>query len=324
MKTISGRGLTSKDQLVLKSLIDLVITRTSYSWSYTDDESSDVAIIDTDNLSDPESIIGDLQRQKILAVEYSQSKSTKGQFYLPKPLRAATLIAAINSVEAVLDPSEQKPSHTDDGIDALESYLLENTPDITSSVTSVLSNFTGSLAITSGNQRCLIDLAGDRYQISNGISLDELLKRPDKRVTPVNKNPDTSTPTNWQTSPSLRWKLGIHLSEGALVNSLHSSSRFKLLRWPPSDVPRSASPYILNLCALLGRKSGATLEEIIAESKIPKADAVGFINGAYLARAISVRAFNSGDQAPTKGSPSAPANQSLFAKIRDRLTRKPK
>lgn len=318
--------MTNKDQLVLKSLIDLVITRTRHNWSFTDDDSSDVAIVDTDNLTAPEKIIGELQRQRILSIAYSQTNPTGGQFYLPKPLRAATLIAVINSVETALakeNPPDSRAAEATDPLDPLESYLRRNTPETTTSVTNVLSNFTGSLVITSENQRCLVDLTGDRYQITNGASLDELLKSPGKRVTSLNRNADTETPENWQKSPSLRWKLGIHLSEGLLVNSLHSSSRFKLLRWPPSDVPKSA-PFILNLCALLGRKSGATIDEIVAESQIPVAEAVGFINGAYLARAISVRAFNSADQPSTKAPRPETANRGLFERIRDRLRGKPK
>jgi hypothetical protein len=322
LKTISSRGLTDKDQLVLKSLIDLVITRTRHNWSYTDNTESDVAIVDTDNLSNLSSILNDLRAHRILAVEYSSREASSGvtPFRIPKPLRAANLISTINAVEASLESDETGPEQDSSAPPAQQSQARETLK--TDTTASELLSGTGAqwLRITSGELYGVVELIGDRYQISPGSTLDELLAQPDRQVQGV-AAPDTSDPSAWHKTRSLRWKLGHYLSDGQLLNTLHGSSRFKLLRWPPSDVPRLA-PHIMTLCALLGRKSGATLDEIVAESGIPKTDAIAFINGAYMAKALSVRAFNHAEKANPEAATEEPPPKGLFDKIRDRLKRK--
>ena len=177
------------------------------------------------------------------------------------------------------------------------------------------------LQVTGGGKTCVIDLAHERYRITPDEGILDLLKQHNKTITAIRGECSDPVPlSEWQTSASLRWQLGLQLSDGKLMTSLHDTSRFKLLRWPPPDISR-ASPSIMTLCALLGRSAGATIDEIVSASNIPAHQAIAFINGAYLARAVSVRAFQT--EAKDRNQATPAHSRSLFAKIRDRLKRKP-
>ena len=173
------------------------------------------------------------------------------------------------------------------------------------------------LKVSAARQACLIDLAHDRYQTTPGYSLAQILRLPNKSIAlPTTEAVNRAPLSEWQSSPSLRWLAGLHLSQGRLISGLHMDSRFKLLHWPPTDVAR-LSPHIMTLCALVGRPSGATVAEIVAGTNIPERTVLAFINAAYLARAIAVRGFDRESSQP-KPAPKATA-RALFQKIRDRL-----
>jgi len=322
LKTLSSKGLTEKDLLVLKSLVDLMMSRTSDTWEYADSENCDAVIIDTDNLHDSTAVIDEIEARHGVAIEYSTGANAgKARFRIKKPLRAADLIAVFNSVEAGLTPREEAgaPTSAKEAAPAQTDHASGRNSGLPDLLNGSDSRF---LKITANDCQCVIDLANDRYELTGGLTLDQLLRDPEMSValdeTPQHRDKLDAT---WQTQPSLKWKLGIFLSKGELIKNLHSKSRFKLLRWPPSDIPR-ALPSAMALSALFSRKSGATIEEALAATNVLPEEAVGFVNAAYLSGVLSVRAFNLGehDSKPVQAQHSG----GLFNKIRDRLKRKPK
>lgn len=319
MKTLSSMGLTPKDQLVLKSLIDLMISRTNEDWTYTDNGEGDVVIVDTENLQNSPEIIREMESRQTIVIEFSAVATANSRLRIQKPLRAANLIAVFNSVETEL--SDQKGRPEANGTARRESAATPSGQNHRGLLRKILETQNRhSLVIAANGAECIIDLVNDRYQTPGGLTPDDLLRSPSRQVkTSSTSSPAVGSENAWQAAPSIRWKLGLFLSDGMLIESLHSKSRFKLLRWPPSDVPRTF-PYVMTLCALLSRKSGATLEEIQREANVSPSDAVALINGAYLANALSIRAFHLEEQP----SPSASAERprGLFDKIRDRLKRK--
>ncbi|MGF2736432.1 hypothetical protein [Marinobacter sp. DUT-1] len=319
MKTLSSKGLTEKDLLVLKSLVDLMMSRTNDTWEYAESENCDAVIIDTDNLQNSTAVIDEIESRHAVAIEYSTGANAgNARFRIKKPLRAADLIAVFNSVEAGLTPTN-----------ATTPAQVQNTQSPTKTATkgdSGLPDLLGNsdlrfLTVETPQGQCLIDLVNNRYELTGDLSLEELLQDSEKKIS-LNEPPghQDDLDTNWRTAPSIKWKLGIFLSEGALIKNLHSKSRFKLLRWPPSDIPR-ALPSAMALSALFSRKSGATIEEASSETNVSPEETVGFINAAYLSGVLSVRAFNLGEHhLPAQTAHS----RGLFDKIRDRLKRKPK
>ncbi|RBP33790.1 hypothetical protein DET50_101132 [Marinobacter pelagius] len=321
MKTLSSKGLTEKDLLVLKSLVDLMMSRTSDTWEYAESDNCDAIIIDTDNLKNSAAIIDEIEAQHAVAIEYSAGASAgKTRFRIKKPLRAADLIAVFNSVEAGLAPkNDAKPSAANNETPAQAGISSSRDSGTLDLLNGPESRF---LRVTANNCECIIDLANDRYKVTGDAALDELLRSSEKSITlSATSGFQESFEPSWQDAPSLKWKLGIFLSEGELIKTLHSKSRFKLLRWPPSDIPRTM-PTAMALSALLSRKSGATIEEALSETNVSSEEAIGFVNGAYLSGVLSVRAFNLDNhgQQPIK----TEHTKGLFDKIRDRLKRKPK
>lgn len=297
-----------------------MMSRTSDTWEYAESDNCDAVIIDTDNLENSTAIIDEIEARHAVAIEYSTVASAgKTRFRIKKPLRAADLIAVFNSVEAGLTPTK-----------ATTPTQVNNTPSRTKTATNgdsglpdLLSNSDlRFLTVETPQGQCLIDLVNNRYELIGDLSLEELLQDSEKKIF-LNEPPghQDDLDTTWRTAPSIKWKLSIFLSEGALIKNLHSKSRFKLLRWPPSDIPR-ALPSAMALSAVFSRKSGATIEEALSETNVSSEEAIGFVNGAYLSGVLSIRAFNldDHDQKPVETG----HTKGLFNKIRDRLKRKPK
>lgn len=315
MKTLSCRGLTDKDQLVLRSLIDLMVSRTNERWALVDDATSSVVIVDTDNLKNSPEIIDEVESQHAVVIEYSSETTGKTRLRIHKPLRAANLITVLNSVDAgpssKTDVAETHQSQADSlgdlqhGGKHLDLLSGQSSPH---------------LKIAAGDSDCTIDLSGDRYLLNGDQPFETLLGSPDRELTPcADQEHADQSDARWRSDASLKWKLGLYLSDGALFENLSSRSRFKLLRWPPPDIPR-AFPGVMTLSALFSRPSGATIGEALQEANVSITDTVGFINAAYLSRALSIRAFKPEELDPTRAGTERPVG--LFSKIRDRLTRK--
>ncbi|MBN7771510.1 hypothetical protein KUV44_13240 [Marinobacter daepoensis] len=319
MKTLSCKGFSSKDQLVLKSLIDLIIARTSDTWTYSDGDDSDVVIIDTDNLDDHDAVFRHLESRHTVAIEYTSDTTASSRLRLQKPLRAANLISVFNSVEARIANAEADESHTHDTLQPLASQ--EPTPEILTALDEGQAKY---LSISAGDTTCFIDLPGNRYTCRGDLTLPAVLGASDRTVSTTPQVENLATTGEWRPYPALRWLLGTSLSNGELLRGINPNGQFKLHHWPPAEVPRAA-PYTLSLCALLSREAGASIEEAGAQSGVARADIIGFINGAYLARAITTPAATKPTGAPvaTEADTSAPSKpRGLFGKIRDRLMRK--
>ncbi|TNE72449.1 MAG: hypothetical protein EP339_13565 [Gammaproteobacteria bacterium] len=313
MKTLSCKGLTDKDQLVLRSLVDLMISRTSDDWTYSEEGESDVVIVDTDNLSDPRNVIDEIEARNGVAIEYSNSNtSDTSRLRIQKPLRAANLISVFNSVESRLTRGEI-PNTNNTG----------NTAGDTAGILDLISAGKATLLrVSSRDSSCVIDLSSCRYSIRGSLSLAELLVSPEKAITTLAPEEPQGHEDDWQPMPSLQWLVGMKLSGGELIGNLHAGSRFKLHHWPPADLAK-LEPQAMTLSAILSRKSGATIDEVVAKSGIPDSDIIRFINGAYLAKAISIRAVSTDTEDDTPNRPEPPS-KGLFDMIRNRLTRKPR
>lgn len=316
MKTLSSVGLSTKDETVLRALVDLLGPRTRESWVYSSERRADAVILDTDNTQEASRWLAEQDAGVSTSIAYSGGVSSlPAQHYLTKPLRAADLIAVLNTiVDRPERPASVNPSSVPGGAAAATggptpAQQLSDRPSGYVQMTAAGE----TLVFDRGQRLCQSSLPLERLR-------DWLHGEPaDFAITwgegPL-AAPGNDTAGNWRPDRDLLWALGLHGSRGHLLRQLDSASRFKLLRWPDPALLRLA-PYCVSLCALLSRKSGVTLDEIAAVSDVPRADAVSFINAASLCGILTVRTVKIDGDSPRRVAEGS--QRGLFAKIRSRL-----
>lgn len=321
MKTLSSVGLSTKDETVLKALVDLLGPRTRESWVYSSERRADAVILDTDNTQEASRWLAEQDAGVSTSIAYSGGVSSlPAQHYLTKPLRAADLIAVLNTI---VDRPETAASANPAAVAGAAASATEPGAAGGQTPAQQLSDRpSGYVQITAAGETLVFDRGQRLCQSSLPPERlrDWLQGEPaDFAITwgedPV-ASPGNDTGGNWRPDRDLLWTLGLHGSRGRLLRQLDPASRFKLLRWPDPALLRLA-PYCVSLCALLSRKSGVTLDEIAAASDVPRADAVSFMNAASLTGILTVRTVKIDGDSPRRVAEAS--QRGLFAKIRSRL-----
>lgn len=321
MRLLSSEGLSPKDQLVLKSMVDLLSIRTDDRWKYVEGSLhvegtvGDVVLIDIDNLEDPERITAAAEARQAVVIEYSMNTEAQTSHYrVQKPLRAAALISLLNLAGMRQGPTEDA--------DRGRRAATQPAPEILDRLDVQDDEHPSWLKISTTDAECVVDLVNERYHMKGAHLLHDLLLTPGKSMTFSRESlAPTGHGSGWVSLPHLKWRFGITLSGGQLCSSLRQRQRFKLTRWPPQDIARSY-PDTLTFSALLSRKSGASIEEICESSGAPAEVVIGFINGAQLSGSLSDKIIGPTDPAGPSGR--KPGDNGLFRKIRERLKRRTK
>ncbi|MBO6851077.1 MAG: hypothetical protein JJ867_11535 [Marinobacter sp.] len=322
MKTLSSVGLSTKDETVLKALVDLLGPRTRESWVYSSERRADAVILDTDNTQEASRWLAEQDAGVSTSIAYSGGVSSlPAQHYLTKPLRAADLIAVLNTiVDRPVTAASANPaavagaaaSATEDPGAAEGQTPAQQLSDRPSGYVQITAAGE-TLVFDRGQRLCQSSLPPERLRDwLHGEPADFAITWGEDPVA----SPGNDTGGNWRPDRDLLWALGLHGSRGRLLRQLDPASRFKLLRWPDPALLRLA-PYCVSLCALLSRKSGVTLDEIAAVSDVPRADAVSFMNAASLTGILTVRTVKIDGDSPRRVAEAS--QRGLFAKIRSRL-----
>ncbi|MDC0662330.1 hypothetical protein [Marinobacter sp. SS21] len=313
MKNLSSIGLSPKDETVLKALTDLLGARTREDWVYSAPEAADVVLLDTDN---PEAVTAWKQTgqdDRCTTIAYSASSPDLPlNRRLNKPLRAADLIAILNGLsDPVLAGGHAQGDRTVATLaDATTGSVAQQVSDCAS----------GYLKISAGTDYVVFNRSNDTCTTAAAAAnLPGLFALPAAELiieSSAEAFVEVASGHEWRNAQSLLWWVGLHGSEGRLLQHLDPSSNFKLVRWPPPALIKSSQQYF-NLCALLSRKSGITVADIQALTRLPEGEVVAFLNAAALFGILRTRLAASEPVAVVRERPAA--NKSLFEKIRSRL-----
>lgn len=319
LKTLASVGLSSKDETVLKSLLDLFGTKTRDHWVYATWDHADAIVLDMDNSEAVAQWRGSDEMKRRIPIALSgEASSLSASYHLPKPLRAAPLISVLN---LIVEQGQQSATGQATGLgqeSAQDDVDVENSGSLAQRIQSCDARFLkvafhrGKVLLDRQNRLCAASLSLE--QISGLIA--ELSE--DVEITESESAfPDEEADMEWVSDKQLLWLIGISGSEGRLLAGLAPDSRFKLLRWPSPVLIRRSQDF-MTLCALMSRKSGVTLEEIVASSDVSRGRAIAFINAASLIGTIAVSTVNV-ESAQGRASSASGVSKGLLAKIRSRL-----
>lgn len=319
LKTLASVGLSSKDETVLKSLLDLFGTKTRDHWVYANWDHADAIVLDMDN---SEAVAqwhnSDEMRRRIPIALSGEVSSLSESYHLPKPLRAAPLISVLNlivenghhSATAQFRGPEQGSAPDDADVDQADS-LAQRIKSCDARFVRVAFH-RGKLFLDRQNRLCatslsLEQLSGLIAELSEDVEISES----------ESVFPDEEAGMEWVADKPFLWLIGISGSEGRLLAGLAPDSRLRLLRWPSPVLIRRSQDF-MTLCALMSRKSGITLDEIVVSSEVSRDRAIAFINAASLIGSITAVTANA-ESSQSRAPSSSGVSKGLLAKIRSRL-----
>lgn len=123
----------------------------------------------------------------------------------------------------------------------------------------------------------------------------------------------------WLGDRSVLWQLSLCMSHGQLLQQLGADDALRLTRWPPPSLLKN-NPVLMNLCAMLSRRSGASFSEVSEHPGLSDSDLVGFLNAAAVCGMLvqdSARII--ARESPSVKAGGESAARGLFARLRSRL-----
>lgn len=320
LRFISSLGLSTKDETVLRALVDLLGARTHESWAYSAPDEADVLLLDGDNANAVVVWESRYLGKNESTIVYSSSKASVPmpvRRHLTKPLRAADLIAHLNALNHAASPeAASAPAET-------ELHSNDDTIPATSLPQTIFDTKKGFLTIALSD--CALTLNRDERSCVMTGTLEQIVKELSARQgeLPVSftlHKPEALSATSvWLGDRSILWQLSLSMSNGKLLKQLGTNDALRLTRWPPPSLLKG-SPELLNLCALLSRPSGVTFSEASQQLKLSDSELAGFINAVAI---CGMLVYDSAPQArgerPVAAGESEPTAKGLFARLRSRL-----
>lgn len=329
MKYLGSLGLSTKDQTVLLALVDLLGARTHEVWAYAAPEKADVLLLDGDNTAAVDLWKGHYSGKGESTIVYSSSKTSVSvpvRRHLAKPLRAADLIAHLNSVSEVASPSPTSaPTQLTQTAQKVETTAQSNDDTIpaASLPQTIFDTKTGYLTISLND--CALTLNRDERSCVMTGTLEQVIdglnaQQGELEVSFTRHKPThLGTSSVWLGDRSILWQLSLSMSNGQMLQQLGANDTLRLTRWPPPSLLKS-NPELMNLCALLSRQSGVSFSEASQQLTLSASELAGFIN------AVAICGMLVHDSTPSTKSERPPvkeedgqAAKGLFARLRSRL-----
>ena len=313
MKNLGSIGLSPKDETVLKALVDLLGPRTHEKWAYTAPDEADAILLDGDNAEAValwESCYSHSGRSTIIYTSGETSLPVKR--HLAKPLRAADLIAHLNTVE---EPLKERGG-------AATGSVPEAATTTTPLPQTVFDTDNGYLTMSVAEYSLTLNRDHSTCVMTHSVAqMAEVLGARGSEVTvahSLNEPEGLTSDQPWQSDRAILCWLGVRTSCGQLLDHLGKDERLKLNRWPPLSLMKG-NPAFMNLSALFSGHAGTSVQEASERLGLPEQDTVGFVNAVALCGLLTQvgKVASSGSQAGD--GPKGPANSGLLAKLRSRL-----
>jgi hypothetical protein len=109
-RSISFYGVPEKDQMVFRSLLALLDRQVFDSWTFSESEKADLAIVDND-LPASETLVRRAHSQ-VRLLSFCSAHAQNGQINFGKPFRAKAIIACLNAASKMLAQMPAIPTKT--------------------------------------------------------------------------------------------------------------------------------------------------------------------------------------------------------------------
>ncbi|TDT37705.1 hypothetical protein DES49_2662 [Halospina denitrificans] len=315
MKNLGSIGLSPKDETVLKAIVDLLGPRTHETWAYTTADKADAILVDGDNVDAVAHWESHYSESGPCTIIYTSGEtSLPARRHLMKPLRAADLIAHLNTVEDAPEPQTSATRDTDTAPAA--GAAAQSLPQ------TIFDTSNGYLTISIGDYSLTLNRDHHTCVTSHTIGqMVEVLVPRDAEIMvahsleePEGLNPDQV----WHSDRNMLCWLGVRGSHGQLLRHLEKGGRLKLNRWPPPSLMKE-NPAFLNLSALFSGHSGTSVQEADERLNLSERDIVGFVNATALSGLLTQVGGAPSASSQAGKEPKGPATKGILSKLRSRL-----
>lgn len=271
-------GLPLRDDLLIRSLVQVIGTQTADSWTFHDGFEADVA------LCNPNSSLAGIALRRAehddaltcVSVVHDGDESLPGTRVLHAPVKSLELISLLNEVSHVAAHARRAPPahHAEmEGAvyrtaDLLHELMRAKSPDLH--------------AVECGEVTVFLVPATRAFYAAEPPTETELAhwltgrEARVRRVTEASAQRIVAHAQNRRDLDALLWRAGLEGSGDALLPAMRAGAKFKLKRWP--DFGRLVhQSFHFRMAALLSRGS-YDLEELAAASTHTAAEARAFIN----------------------------------------------
>lgn len=292
--TLTGIGLSARAELRLKSLLEIVNSKTTDRWSFIEHGDAHVA------LCDPTSPLCTVVMKRsaggatrFISLVEDVSLAAAGTSVIRDPIRAAELIELLNLVSSTLSceaPQSEwaalaSPTTALDGRDAFPLAVA---------VRGLARLQKQSVyALQAGSVEMHVLPASRTVHLSRALSHDDLLQLAAPRVPiSIQELPPSDVPRLAESGAvpcrldAFLWRLGLHGDKSRLLPELPPDACFRLRRWPDFGHVEHTSDH-LRLAARLVRQKATVLELALAAS-LPVSSINSFINACRLCELIEV------------------------------------
>ncbi|QBB72411.1 hypothetical protein ELE36_19685 [Pseudolysobacter antarcticus] len=296
--TLTTIGLSLHDDLLIKSLLQIVNARTRDRWHFRDDMESDVA------LCDPESALVPLVQKhaqrngspRCISLVHEGLEPIRGTSVLAAPVRAADFIAMLDSVSSGLTTSAHASSASPRG-DAIGTNSISSQPPsfglLMHDLFAQASN--DVYRIDSANVTLHVIPATRVWLLVQPLEEDDITQLlrspPDLTLTRLSRDHAQRLLADDRINPypveSLLWRAGLQGAQDRLLPGLPHDARFALRRWPDFGRLKHEQAHF-RMAALLTR-APHDLDELANTSAQTHELARGFINACALCDLITVR-----------------------------------
>lgn len=322
--TLTSIGLPVRAELRLKSLLEVVSSKTTDQWSFVEQGDAHVAICDpVSALSSVTMKRGASGATRFFSLVEDASLAAVGTSVIRDPIRASDLIELLNLVSSTLSceaPHKEwaaLSSATSTSVDGRDVFpvavALRGLARGKGQAVYVLQAGAFEMHVMPATRIVHliepVDDAGLRGLAAPGVPISI-------RELPVTQSGELVAQTC--KIDELLWRLGLHGEKSRLLPELPADASFKLRRWP--DFGRIEHlPEHLRLAARLVRQKSTVLELAIAAG-LPVSNVNSFINACCLCELIEVHAVEYAVRTTSASTPAPPTRYAgIFRTIRSVL-----
>jgi hypothetical protein len=275
-------GLPLRDDLLIRSLVQVIGSRTVDDWTFYDGFEADVA------LCNPSSNLSGIALRRAeqsagltcVSVIHDGEDSLPGTKVLHAPIKSTEFIALLNDVSHSAGRIQHPAAHADDVrsvANALHELMQTKSPELHAVECGTVTVFVVPASRTLYAAAPLAETDVRQWLGKHPLRIDHMQEASARLV---------ATAENRRDLDGLLWRLGLEGNDGTLLSGLPESAKFHLKRWP--DFGRLAhQAFHFRMAALLSR-GAYTIEELAAASKHVEDDVRAFVNACAMCDLIRI------------------------------------
>jgi len=282
-------GLPLRDELLIKSLIQVIGTKTVDDWTFYEGFEADVALCNPNSNLAGVALrrAGQSAAPTCVSVVHDGDDSLPGTKVLHAPIKSSEFIALLNDISRSTDhirrdaaPAAAEAADSCSVADTLHELMQAKSPALH--------------AVNCGAKTVFIVPASRSLYAAAPLTQTDLAQWSSARTLRIDRMDEQSArrlaghTESRRDLDALLWRIGLEGSDGVLLRSLPQGAKFSLKHWP--DFGRLAhEAFHFRMAALLSR-GACTIEQLAAASNHTSWEARAFVNACAMCDLILIDA----------------------------------